>query len=229
MGWWSVPEEDNITIGDTILDLTRRFLIDFSQEYQEDLGRKPNLTEFKYALNLAFKVNINESILQDFEELEIKNIEIKTSKIPKRVKPKPGDIFAFKINDELFGFGRLVSKVDIGMVAEIFDYFSSQPILDMSKLEKWLIQPLVLDSYSLFELRLEGDWRIIGHSELKNVNERFNNIRFIYGEPPNHLKAVSIDDTETSITQEDAVGLRYYSPCGDEKVKKLIFEVINKS
>ncbi len=228
MGWWSISDENNITIGDTVLDLARNFLIDFSKEYQEDLERKPTLTELQYALNLVLKVNLDNHILQNFEELEVKSVEIKTSKRPKRVKPTPGDIFAFRINEELFGFGRLVASVSIGMVAEIFDYFSKQPILDLSKTNKWLIKPLILDTCSLFERKIEGDWRIIGHLDDNNIDDKFKDIKFIYGMPPKQLMAVSIDDSEQPISQQEAASFRRYSPCGDYDVKQLLKEIIEK-
>jgi hypothetical protein len=226
MGWWSISDKENITIGDTVLDLARRFLIDFSQEYQEDLERKPTLAELQYALNLVLKVNLDDNILQNFEELEVKSVEIKTSKRPKRVKPTPGDIFAFKINEELFGFGRLVANVSIGMVAEIFHYFSKQPILDLSKTNEWVIQPLILDTYSLFERKIEGDWRIIGHLDDNNLDEKFKDIKFVYGMPPKQLMAVSIDDSEQPISQQESASFRRYSPCGDYDVKQLLQEII---
>ena len=222
MGWWTSNDDADVTIGDTVLDLTRRFLNEFSQEYQEDLNRKPNLEELKYALTLVFKVNVDDTILQNFEELEIKSVEIKTGKRPKRLKPVPGDIFAFKIKDECFGFGRLISKVSVGMVAEIFDYISPHPIFDMTKTDSWLIQPLVLDTYSLFERRLEGDWRIIAHTEPFVADSKYDNIKFIYGEPPNNLKAVSVDDKTQPISSDAARGCREYAPYGDYHVIQFV-------
>ena len=40
---------------------------------------------------------------------------------------KEGDIFAFQIKVDLFDFGRILAKNPLGVSAEIFDIFSSNP------------------------------------------------------------------------------------------------------
>ena len=74
MGWWNAPEQPELVVGDAVLDSVRHFLKDFSREYQEDLSRKPTLQELEYVLNLAFKVNVDDDILANFEELEVKQV-----------------------------------------------------------------------------------------------------------------------------------------------------------
>jgi len=56
------------------------FLRDFSSEFQEDLSSKPTLQELGYALNLAFKVNVDSDVVSGFDELEVKEDLIKTAK-----------------------------------------------------------------------------------------------------------------------------------------------------
>jgi hypothetical protein len=225
VGWWDVSKQPEIVAGDAVLDLVRRFLMDFSQEYQEDLSRKPTAAELEYVLNLSFRANLSDEILAGFDELEIKQVLLKTAKRPKRVKPRIGDIFAFRLaNKNLFGFGRLVASVSVGMVAEIFDYFSAQPFLDYSRIDHWLFPPIIVDQYTLFENRREGDWRIIDYSEGFD-RRKFQGICFVYGEPPNGLKGVRIDDSEATITEAEARGLRSYSAMGDAAVQRLVSEV----
>ena len=78
---------------------------------------------------------------------------------------KIGDIFCFKYDDYTFCFGRIMADVMFHIV-EIFDYISDQPVIseeDILGANRLLVTPL--DTYSLFDRRSEGEWRIIGHQE----------------------------------------------------------------
>ncbi|MDM5181658.1 Imm26 family immunity protein [Massilia sp. DJPM01] len=160
MGWWSAPDNPEVTVGDAVLDSVRHFLRDFSREYQEDLSRKPTLQELEYALNLAFKVNVDSAILDGVDELEVKQVALKTAKRPTKHKVTPGDIFAYRLEDGRFGFGRVVAAASVGAFAEIFDYFAEQPVFDYTKIDTWLVPPVPIESYSLLEMRSIGDWRL---------------------------------------------------------------------
>lgn len=222
MGWWTAPEDNNITVGDTVLDLTRRFIKELSQEYQDDLGRKPTAAELEYILDLAFRVNIDDEILQEFAEQEVKQVTLKLGKTGRRQKSKPGDIFAFKLDDGRFGFGRVVNLVSIGAVVEIFDYFAHQPIFDYSKLGKWLIQPVTINNYGLLDAKKDGDWRIIGHTRNYAPGTEFRDVRFVYGTPPHALTAVDIYDREESIDAESAKKFATYDSNSDRNIKDII-------
>lgn len=182
MGWWNIPGKENLVIGDDILDITYKYLKEIRDSYKEDLYRKPTIEELEYLLNLSFRVNLNDDILENFENMEIKSLTLKTQKrMKKKEKIKPGDIFAFKINDGRYCFGRCISLTNTGTFVEIFDYFSKYPIFDYSKLEKWLIDPLVIDSYGLFERKVEGEWFIIGETPDYEMSEHLKNSIFYYG------------------------------------------------
>ncbi|HRX17262.1 MAG TPA: Imm26 family immunity protein [Spirochaetota bacterium] len=227
MGWWEAPEDKKIVVGDDVLDMVRHFLKDFSNSYQNSLSRKPSVDELQYMLNLGFSVNADDEILSDFEEKEIKQVNIKVAKRAKRQKAKQGDIFCFKIDDKRFGFGRIVSEVMLGWVAEIFDYFSDKPVFDYNKLGKWLIDPIILDCYTLFELKLEGDWKIIGSNPGFNPGEEFKNVRFVTGDGlGGNLWSVDIFDNKTRITKEESKGLRRFSACGNYDVLQLVSEAL---
>ena len=221
MGWWNPSESSEIVTGDAVLDMVRHFLRDFSQAFQEDLARKPTLHELDYALNLAFKVNLDDEILAGFEELEAKQVIIKTAKRKKRQKVSPGDIFAYKLDDECFGFGRIVTNVSVGSIAEVFDYFSSQPIFDHSK-KKWLIPPVPIESYGLLEIGSIGDWRIIEHDPDFTPGDEFKSLLYVYGSPPNALTATNIYGNRSAISEKEAVGLPRYSGNDDKNFRKLI-------
>lgn len=226
MGWWEAPEEHKTVLGDDVLDLVRHFLKDFSQNYQNALTRKPTLEELQYVLSLGLRVNVDDDILADFEEKEIKQVILKESKRSKRQKPKPGDIFCFRLDETQFGFGRIVSQIFIGLVVEIFDYFSKQPVFDYSRLGQRLIDPIIIDGFSLFERMLEGDWRIIGSISDYTPGEELQKFRFVFGDPV--LRAVDIFNNRNPISPKDAEGLPRCSLFGDFHVKELVKEALAK-
>ena len=66
---------------------------------------------------------------------------------------KNGDIFAYQIREDLFGFGRILAKNPWGASAEFFDLFSSSTDAifekEIKQLETLFI--VVLDVYTLFQ------------------------------------------------------------------------------
>ncbi|WP_081077329.1 immunity 26/phosphotriesterase HocA family protein [Burkholderia pseudomultivorans] len=136
---------------------------------------------------------------------------------------KPGDLFAFSLGDGKYGFGRIISAVSLGHVAEFFDRIADAPNFDVRDMinSKRLKQPVVLDSYSLFDRKMEGDWRIVAHQEDFNptgVGEIF----FTYGDGAGRRK-VDVFGSESHVSEKEAKDLPFYSPFGDEDVKREVY------
>lgn len=57
---------------------------------------------------------------------------------------KPGDIFCFRLDEDRYCFGRIISKIITGHVAELFDYMSAAPEIAEQKINevKEFIRPL---------------------------------------------------------------------------------------
>lgn len=183
MGWWNIPGKENLVIGDDILDITYRYLKEIRDSYKDDLDRKPTIEELEYLLNLSFRVNLDDDILENFENMEIKSLTLKTQKrLKKKEKIKPGDIFSFKINDGRYCFGRAINVTKNGTFIEIFDYISNYPVFDYAKLDKWLIDPLVISASILFEKKMEGEWSIIGETPNYEPSEKLKKSIFYYGD-----------------------------------------------
>ncbi|UFH50452.1 Imm26 family immunity protein [Pseudomonas sp. KNUC1026] len=133
---------------------------------------------------------------------------------------KPGDIFCFLSGENRYHFGRVMTRNRLGHVAEVFRDHLSIP--DASRLPAFerLWQPLILDSYSLFDRKLEGDWRIVGHQPGYSPDGT-DDIFFTLG-VEGSCKRVDIFDNEVPITREEAKTLRDYSPMGDFDVKEAL-------
>ena len=111
---------------------------------------------------------------------------------------KNGDIFAYQIREDLFGFGRILAKNPWGASAEFFDLFSSSTDAifekEIKQLETLFI--VVLDVYTLFQKKiLLPEWRVIARSK------NFDNPNF---------------QIEQKITQEEAISILRESPYKEE-------------
>ena len=135
---------------------------------------------------------------------------------------KSGDIFCFTLNADTYCFGRIVTELIVGHVAEIFDYMSSEPTIDEEEIMKSsrLIEPVILDSYSLFDRKLDKEWRIIGRQE-EYVPEGFENVYFTYG-IGRSCKITDIWGNKQAISEVESKNYPEVSPNGDFKVKELI-------
>ncbi|MBX8827214.1 Imm26 family immunity protein [Ochrobactrum sp. SFR4] len=227
MGWWTVTDAPEMEIGDTVLDDARRFLRSVSRSYEEDLKRKPSVAELEYLLTLAFSVNADSDVLSNFDELRVQEIKIKTGKRQKRVKPAIGDIFSFKVADELYAFGRLVSELRAGTIAEIFNYTSTQPILDPSFTVEWLIKPVLLNSFILLDQKSEGQWDIISKDPDYKPDKRFKDVFFSWKDYKNEHKLEGVFEQGVTTDEETAQKYPRYVTANDAKIREMVVAAIS--
>ena len=141
---------------------------------------------------------------------------------------KSGDIFCFKYDDHTYYFGRIMSKV-IFHIVEIFDYTSDQPIItekDILRSGRLLVTPL--DTYSLFDRKSEGEWRIIGRQKDYTLPEDAAGFWFSWGDYSAGRKSNPLNQT-VSISKEEWTALPPLSPGGDYDLKRKIADKLKKS
>lgn len=124
---------------------------------------------------------------------------------------KVGDIFCFLIEGG-YRFGRIMTRNKLGHVAEIFDKVADSPNPAGLKFKR-IGQPVILDSYGLFDRKIEGDWRIVAHQDgyTPPIDEPVYFTLGIGGS----CKRVDIFDNEEAITESEAKKLPDYSPLGE--------------
>jgi Immunity protein 26 len=152
-----------------------------------------------------------------------------------RNKILPGDIFAFVFNEAAggnqYGFGRIVSRIFTGHVAEIFNYFSAQPTIDLSESKQRFKNPVVLDTYSLFQLQQkgdwQGDWRFIGRTENYQPDADLLNVRFAWGIKGDQ-RATDLQDNWVYISDTEADSLPQNHPYDDWDIKNFIENNLDK-
>lgn len=135
---------------------------------------------------------------------------------------KPGDIFCFQYAENTYGFGRVLSRIDVGDIVEIFDFMSEYPTISKENIEesRRMFHPVNLDFYTLFDRKSEGEWRIIGHEE-NHVPVNVDSLYFTYG-VASSCKKVDIYGNEVSVSEEEARDLPRLSILGDNHIKQLV-------
>lgn len=136
---------------------------------------------------------------------------------------KPGDIFCFKLNEELYGFGRIISEASIGHFVEIFAYVSENPVIEIENINNScrLMQVVEISTYMLFDCKDEGDWRIIGHQE-HFVPKGVDGVYFTYG-VGSGCKKVDVFGNEWLIKEEEKANYLELWPRHDHDIKKMVF------
>lgn len=128
---------------------------------------------------------------------------------------KPGDVFCFALGEKNYGVGRIMTRNSLGHVVEVFNQVLSVPIVESIAFDR-LGDPIIIDSYSLFDRKSEGDWRVVAYQENYTPSTE-ESVRFVYGVAGN-VKLVDIFDNETPCSGM-ALDFPFYSPMGDEEVK----------
>ena len=140
---------------------------------------------------------------------------------------KIGDIFCFKYDDHTYRFGRIMAHV-IFHIVEIFGFVSDKPLIteaDILTANRLLVTPL--DTYSLFDGKSEGEWRIIGHQE-DYTPENAENIWFSWGIASGCRKSNPLDQT-VFISEEEWEALPHLSPGGDYDVKREVADKLKEN
>lgn len=131
---------------------------------------------------------------------------------------KSGNIFCFLLEGKGFGVGRIMTRNSLGYVAEFFDAVLEFPVV-VSLLWERKGEPVIIDSYSLFDRKSEGDWRVVAH-DLDYIPSPQESIRFVYGLGGGR-KEVDIFDNEKPLS-DGFIKLPSYSPRGDVEVKVVL-------
>lgn len=139
---------------------------------------------------------------------------------------KIGDIFCFKFDDHTYRFGRIAAK-EIFHIGEILDYVSDRPVITEEDIRgaEWLVVT-PLDTYSLFDRRTEGEWRIIGHQE-DYIPKHMEDVWFSWGIASGCRKSDVYGHT-VFISEQEWKALPPLSPGGDYNVKHEIMKKLKE-
>lgn len=131
---------------------------------------------------------------------------------------KIGDIFCFRYDENTYRFGRIMARV-IFHIVEIFDFASDRPVITEEQVlhvGRLLVTPL--DTYSLFDRKSEGEWRIIGRQEDYVPPEDAGEYWFSWGDRSAARKSNVFDET-VAIGEEEWRALPPLSPGGDYDIR----------
>ena len=82
MGWWNeIAKGDKLALGDEPIDLLSEAIAAFSRSYQEDVGRKPTLEEFRRTLLLPLGTDPGR-YFADMESAVVGEVAFRLKKVP---------------------------------------------------------------------------------------------------------------------------------------------------
>lgn len=137
----------------------------------------------------------------------------------------PGQIFCFQFDENKYCFGRLMTHCAVGHIAEFFDFISSLPEITAERIKKSKRTEIaILDSYSLFDRKTEGEWRIIGICN-NYIPTDVENIIFYFG-VGDVLTLIDFFYRMKSVPKDEAMKFPPQSPFGDYLIKKLLADKI---
>lgn len=212
---------------DELLDLAFHFLMDFSNIYQKEVGRKPTVEELEYSLTTSFVANANDTFLSDFKERKIESVKFKIGKRKKRMKYEVGDICAIPLQCGGYVFSRILLLDKPGWyLSEIFAYYSKDKAYHLN-IEKAgnLFYPIFITPSDYDDLNAD-----IIHKKMEGVNFRLDELYYYYGLPGNY-KLVKAGKDETSCSIDDAEASKYekqifYMP--NDILRKIEEELIDR-
>jgi len=127
-----------------------------------------------------------------------------------------GDFFCFELEAGGFGCGRILAKVSLGHSVEIFSGVENSPDYTPAWLKKGVAFYDIVDSYSLFDKKKEGDWRVVASGNLDSDFD-FDAAFFGYGTRGDRQK-VNLAGTRSPCDEEVYLTLPPYRPAGNKSI-----------
>lgn len=223
MGWFDEPKYPGVVLGDEPLDETYAFLKQLSRTYEEGLGRKLTCEELQALLETCLRVNADDTLLSNFEALQVSAVHIKTTKRPKRQTYKAGDVFSIPLRSGLFAFGRIMTIGEkFGTLVEIFKETSPTAVATPRILESSrLFHPVYLNGLRAFR---DLAYRIISSDPNYSPSD-YESLKFRVG-TPGLYKLKQGSSKSRPISTEEAVGIEPLSIWGPESLTARVQEAL---
>ena len=137
-----------------------------------------------------------------------------------------GDFFCFELPDgKGYGCGRVVAKLSIGHAVEVYEGVEPLPQFSSGWFDKKVSFYEIIDSYSLFDRKKEGDWRILVTSCALSVDYDFDAAWFGYGTKGGRQK-VNLAGSRFDCSEEEYASLPAFRPAGNKTIlKKMGFSI----
>ena len=140
----------------------------------------------------------------------------------KRGDLQPGDVVSFELRPDRFGYGVVVSRIKIGHVAELFNYFTTTPEMpDSLADEAKLFPPVILDANSLLEKGVEGNWGRVGSLENYIPGDEVRRFKFTCGIKGGYY-TTDIHNVNEDASDGEAARWPECSPWGDWDIKNYL-------
>lgn len=165
MGWWTSKQRNKeLVLGDAPFDTIASALAEISQDYRNDLNRKPTLAELLHTIQIVLQAGSEDYILEG-AQIKISSLRAIT-KQGKTAQPfSRGDFFTIPLSGRKFAFARILdSSKEMGLLLGVYDV-TSEKNLTPAFLDKRPFQftPFYASSSDLKTWK----WKVIGNIEIR--------------------------------------------------------------
>lgn len=126
-----MKNKETVVLSDDAIDLLSDTFLEIKEIYEEDLKRKPNAAEFEALILEALQFDLN--LLEQLEEREITDVNIKFKKKKKSPNIEPGFVFSIPLKEiKKYAYGLIVKGKGLNddIYIQYFDIFTDE-ILDI--------------------------------------------------------------------------------------------------
>ncbi|EEG3117877.1 hypothetical protein IIL26_004298 [Salmonella enterica subsp. enterica serovar Kingston] len=207
---WYKNENSDFFYCDELLDLVGEFLREFSEIYQREFQRKPNIHELESILSLAFRTGTDDHLSKNSDGKFIDNVRFKISKRNKKQTCAVGDVFSIPLPSGGYGFGRIIYLDNVKWnVSAVFSYYSNNKIYSPGIIHSKELMPPVLMMPSVFFY----NWRYtIIHHDHNFIYPQLDDLCYVSGSPGHYwVNKVGEFGKGPTISDEDAIKIPKYS------------------
>jgi hypothetical protein len=164
MGWWEEQAKgQTVELGDEPLDLLRHAVESVARVYQEEVGRKPTLEEFRRSLLPALQGDPGQ-FFADMDSKVVGDIVFRFRKVPKRQPFAVGDYFTIPLQGKYY-YGRILLCWAAGTLVEVYSLKTDRPLTLRELLARRRTVVLSKNIHGPFTFG-RGRWKVLGHEDM---------------------------------------------------------------
>lgn len=164
MGWWEEKlKKETLTLGDEPLDRVVHALEEICRLYEEEVGRKPTLEEFRQTLLRPLAVDPSR-YFSDLETQTIGDVVFRLRKIPKRQAFAVGDYFAIPLDGDYY-YGRILQHWACDHLVEVYG-LKTKSLLTLPQLLARNRKVVMNKNIASRDAFTRGRWKILGHEDI---------------------------------------------------------------
>ena len=159
MRCWTEQDGTEAVIGDEPLDIAAEMLSAVIKAYEDDMGRKPTVTELDKVLASSIR-SASDKLLDEADDREVTAVSIRLKKRPRRQRFAVGDYVAIPLPSGGHGYAR-VKDIHRGWELVFLDFLDAQSDRPMP-VEQLRDRPVLMDDRTDWSSIHDWSWQVLG-------------------------------------------------------------------